>query len=88
MHGLKKSSAAMLAIKRSAGVTPELNVRNPLHVGKEASKGSTLALKPSADVTRSPNMGISGQTKKTDVLRKHPKNFLQHVFTGYQGSRI
>ena len=39
MHGLKKSSAAMLAIKRSAGVTPELNVRNPLHVGKEASKG-------------------------------------------------
>ena len=28
----------MLAIKRSAGVTPELNVRNPVHAGNEACK--------------------------------------------------
>ena len=34
----KKVSAAMLAIKRSAGVISEVNLRNPLHVGDEARK--------------------------------------------------
>ena len=33
-----KSSAVMLAIKRSAGVAPEVNLRISLHAGKEASK--------------------------------------------------
>ena len=28
----------MLALKTSAGVTPELNLRNPLHIGEEADK--------------------------------------------------
>ena len=28
----------MLAIKRSAGVAPEINLRNPLHVGYKACK--------------------------------------------------
>ena len=32
----------------------------------------TLALKPRGDVTRSPNRGISGPKKRTNVL---PKNF-------------
>ena len=51
----QKGSAAMLAAKRFAGVPPEVNLRNPLHAGnKAASKGSTLALKPRADVTRIP----------------------------------
>ena len=40
----------MLAIKWSAGVAPEVNLRNPL----DASEGSILALKPGADVTKSP----------------------------------
>ena len=30
--------AAMLAVKKSAGVTPEVNLRNPLHEGEEADK--------------------------------------------------
>ena len=34
----RKDSTAMLATKRSAGVTPEVNLRNPLHTGKKAHK--------------------------------------------------
>ena len=37
----KKDSAAMVAIKSSAGVTTELNLRNPLHT----NEGPTLVLK-------------------------------------------
>ena len=33
-----KGSAAMLPIKRSAGVASEVNLRNPLYVGKKAHK--------------------------------------------------
>ena len=33
-----KGVAAVLAMKRSAGVTPEVNLRNPFHVGQEAYK--------------------------------------------------
>ena len=51
------SAAAMKAAKWSAGVTPEVNLRNLLHTGIELSKGSTLALKPRVDVTRSPKQG-------------------------------
>ena len=42
----QKGSAALLAIMKSAGVAPEVKLRNPLHEGKKARKGSTLALKP------------------------------------------
>ena len=41
------------------------------HSSEKACKGSTLALKPRADVTRSPNRGTSGPTKKTCVLYKN-----------------
>ena len=34
----QKGSAAMMAITRSAGVAPEVNLRNPLHTGEEAHK--------------------------------------------------
>ena len=34
----QKDSAAMPAVKRSAGVAPEVNLRNPLHAGDEACK--------------------------------------------------
>ena len=30
--------AAMLAVKRSAGVTPKVNLRNPLHTGGKVCK--------------------------------------------------
>ena len=44
----------MQALKRLVGVPPEVNLKNPLHAGdKNASEGSTLALKPRVDVTRS-----------------------------------
>ena len=36
-----KGSAAMLAIKRSEGDTPEVNLRNPLYTGEEACKWET-----------------------------------------------
>ena len=32
----QKGPAAVLFAKRSAGVTPEVNLKNPLHPGKEA----------------------------------------------------
>ena len=40
----QKGSAAMLVIRRLAGVAPEGNLRNPLHTGDEGlqAKGSTL----------------------------------------------
>ena len=31
VHGSKKGLAAVLAVKRSAGIAPEVNLRNPLH---------------------------------------------------------
>ena len=42
-----------LAAKRSAGVAPEVTLRNP-----HARKCSTLASKPRADATRSPKIGV------------------------------
>ena len=32
---VQKGSAAMLVVKRSAGVTPEVTVKNPLHTSDE-----------------------------------------------------
>ena len=46
----------------------EVNLMSPLCAGDEARR-STLALKPREDVTRSPKQGISGPTKRTDVLQ-------------------
>ena len=37
----QKGSAAMLAIKSSAGVAPELNLRNLFYAGKDAYKQRT-----------------------------------------------
>ena len=49
----ESSSATMLAAKRSAGVAPEVKLRNQLRKGNEACKrGDPLALKPSADLKR------------------------------------
>ena len=53
--------AAMLAVKRLAGVTPEVNLRNIHHkvLSQMQVMLPTLALKPRGNVTRSPKQGIS-----------------------------
>ena len=64
-----KGLAAMLAVKRSADVTPEVNLRNPLHASDEVHKwGATMALKPKADITRSPKSGVSVQYSEASHL--------------------
>ena len=46
-------------------------MRNPLHTGaKHTSEEFTLVLKAKADATRSPKRGISGLTKRADILTK------------------
>ena len=57
----QKGLAAIMSMKRSAVVTPEVNLMDPLQSGDEARKRgeSTLALKPRIDVTRSPKTGVS-----------------------------
>ena len=61
IHDLQAGwSAAMLAAWRSAGVTSEVNLKNPL----QARKGSTLTLKPRVDLTRSPKQGYHWPHKK------------------------
>ena len=64
-----KSRIAMLTSIQSAGVAPEVNLRNSVQARKHASEKSTLALKPRADVTRSPKQGISSPTKRIYVLQ-------------------
>ena len=50
-----KGSVDLLAIKRSAGVVTEVNLRNSIAYRRQSMQVivSTLALKPRADVTRS-----------------------------------
>ena len=38
MYRDRKDSAAMLAVKKSVAVAPEMNPRNPLHAGDKAHK--------------------------------------------------
>ena len=68
----QKGSAAMLTSIHSAGVAPEVNLRNPLSAGEVAHKwgNPALALKPRADITRSPKQGYQWPTKRTYVLQK------------------
>ena len=49
---------------QSAGVTPEVNLRNRTQARKSASENSTLALKPRADITRSPQQGYQWPQEK------------------------
>ena len=63
------SSAAILAAKRSAGVTPELNLReHVIHMSlPSANKAAHSGFEPRRDVTRCPKRGISGPTERTYV---------------------
>ena len=61
--------------KRSPGVTPEVNLRKPLHTGDKACKQGNppwlwnpVQISPEVQ-----NRGISGPTKKTSVLQKNLK---------------
>ena len=58
-------------VNRSAGVTPEVNLGNPLRAGeKYTSQGSTLALKPSGQTSPEvQNRGISAPQKWTCILK-------------------
>ena len=75
--GNRNSSVAMLAAKRSAGVAPDMNLMILLHVGdKPQARGSTLALKPRIDVTRSPKQGYQWPQEKDSCP---PKKFKKYV---------
>ena len=64
----QKGSAAMLTTIQSAGVAPEVNLRNPLCAGDKACKRFTLALKPRGDITRSPKQGYQWPNKKEKIF--------------------
>ena len=56
----------LIANKRSAGVTPEVNLRSPLLADNEAhtTEGSIFALKSWVDITRMPKYGYQWPHKK------------------------
>ena len=63
-------STTMLAVKRSAGVAPEMNPKNSLYKGnKHSSEVSTLSLKPEQMSPEVQNRGIRGPTKRTRILQ-------------------
>ena len=66
--------AVMLTSIQSAGVTPEVNLRNSAQARKHASEKSTLLLKPRADVTRSPKQGYPWPHGKDSCPPKIFKN--------------
>ena len=68
----QSGSAAMLANKRLAGVTPEVDLGKGTQARRHASE-STLALKPMADVTRSLKQGYQWPNKKDMCLLKNLK---------------
>ena len=61
----------MLAIKRSADVTPKVNLRNPLHAVDKSV--STLTLKPQVDVTR--NLKHAFLTKTEFFTNTHNRQY-------------
>ena len=72
----RKGLAAMLTSKQSAGVAPEVNLRIT-QVREHTKKGSTLALKPREDVTRSPKQGYQWPHEKDLCPPKKIKKDLQ-----------
>ena len=65
--------ATMLATKRAAGVTPELNLRNPLHAGdKSCKQGIHPGIETQGKYHQKSETG--GPTKRTNVLRLKKKH--------------
>ena len=66
----QNSSVTILATKRSAGVAPEVNLRNSLFTGDEACKqGIHPVFKPYHQTSPVQKKSISGPTKRIDVLQ-------------------
>ena len=67
----------MLTTKTSVGITPEVNLRNPLHAGEKVHKLRRDHHQKSTGVSvTSPevqNRGISGSTKRNYALQKLEK---------------
>ena len=66
-----KGLAAMLAVKKAADV----NMRNPLHTDNKTCQHGILALKPRAEVTRSPEQGFQWHRQKADILQQISKKW-------------
>ena len=70
---IKKCLAAMLAVKRLTSVTSEVNLRNPLHSSEEAdTRGIYSGFEIQSrrhQKSKTGLRGISGPTKRTDVLQ-------------------
>ena len=71
-YEFQKDSVAMLAVKSSAGVAPEVNLRNSLHAGNEVPGFETQDRHHQVQ-----NRGISGSTKRTDVFQLKKKRILK-----------
>ena len=64
-----KGLAALLAAKRLAGVTPEVNLRNPLHAGEKACiSGIHSGFETQVDGNRSPKQRSQWPYKRTYVF--------------------
>ena len=68
-------SATILDGKRPAGITPEVNLRNPFHAGNRSCKwGIHPGFETQGQTSpKVQNRGISVPTKRTNVLRKKNK---------------
>ena len=64
---IRTDRLAMLIAKRSAGVAPEVNLRNLLLTGDEARDPLWLS-NPEQMLPEVQNRGVSGPTKRTYVL--------------------
>ena len=71
-----------ISVKRSAGVAPEVNLRDLLNTGDQACKRGDppLALNPRVAITRSPKIGVSvapqkGLSSKKIFIKKEEKHF-------------
>ena len=65
----------MLTTIQSASVAPEVNLRIT-QAKKHAKRGSTLALKPRADITRSPKQGYQWPHKNDLSSKNLQKNII------------
>ena len=71
----QKRSAAMLAIRRSADDTPEVNLRNPLHAGEEVVKeGIHHGFETQGRLHKNFKTGVSVALQKALMFSKNLKN--------------
>ena len=80
MYVDQKGLAAMLAIKRTAGITPEVNLRNSLHEGNKACKQGIRPdfetqgrlykkSNPGSGISVAPQKGLMSSKIKTKMLQ-------------------